>query len=554
MYKHDNRILIRALFLIVSIVLISSRVTAAPLHSRMGVVPAMFQATGSGLTFYVSTSGNDQTGDGSQSNPWRTIQHAANNVQAGDTVNVLSGTYNESITIPSSGSATAGPIVFQGMDSGSGPAIVDGTGLTSPSTTNGLVNIDNQSYIAIQGFTIQNYTTSNVNAAPAGIFITGGGSNIQILSNHIQLITTTAKGGNCSVGQPTTTANAFGLVIYGTSATPISNLTISGNEINGLKTGCSETVSVNGNVQNFTVSNNYIHDDNNIGIAAIGYEGVGPGGADRATNGEISGNTLANISVATNSSYGSTDYSADGIYVDGGTLITIERNLIHNVDVGIEAASENPGGETPGKEKSDYVTVRNNLVYFSNAVGITIGGYDSNSGGSDHITIVNNSLYNNGIKTQYAEGEFQIQYYATNNIFENNILYDANSNISFLYSYVSYKTSPATVDYNLYYSKNGANNGNWQWNGSGSSEDYSTFSSYQKASGNDAHSIFANPLYGQLPTLQAPTTGNFQLQAGSPAIDVGNAQLSPAPYGAVDFGGNPRIVNGKIDMGAYEHQ
>ncbi|PYV63379.1 MAG: DUF5123 domain-containing protein, partial [Acidobacteria bacterium] len=63
----------------------------------------------SGLTFFVSTTGNDNNA-GTQSAPWRTIQHAANSVHAGDTVQVMGGVYNESVTIPGSGNATTGYI------------------------------------------------------------------------------------------------------------------------------------------------------------------------------------------------------------------------------------------------------------------------------------------------------------------------------------------------------------------------------------------------------------------------------------------------------------
>ena len=46
---------------------------------------------------YVSTSGSDLTGNGSQGNPWKTIQYAINHpvVVDGCTVNVVAGTYTE---------------------------------------------------------------------------------------------------------------------------------------------------------------------------------------------------------------------------------------------------------------------------------------------------------------------------------------------------------------------------------------------------------------------------------------------------------------------------
>ncbi len=44
-------------------------------------------------TFYVATDGDDTTGDGSSAYPWRTIQHAVNQVGPGATILVRSGTY-----------------------------------------------------------------------------------------------------------------------------------------------------------------------------------------------------------------------------------------------------------------------------------------------------------------------------------------------------------------------------------------------------------------------------------------------------------------------------
>ena len=50
-------------------------------------------------TIYVSTSGNDATGDGRLSNPLRTIQKANDVALAGNTIEVQSGTFNESPVI-----------------------------------------------------------------------------------------------------------------------------------------------------------------------------------------------------------------------------------------------------------------------------------------------------------------------------------------------------------------------------------------------------------------------------------------------------------------------
>ena len=56
-------------------------------------------------SFYVSTTGNDSN-PGTQTAPWRTVQHAADTVSAGSTVNVRGGVYQELVTIKTSGNAT----------------------------------------------------------------------------------------------------------------------------------------------------------------------------------------------------------------------------------------------------------------------------------------------------------------------------------------------------------------------------------------------------------------------------------------------------------------
>ena len=78
---------------------------------------------------------------------------------------------------------------------------------------------------------------------------------------------------------------------------------------------------------------------------------------------------------------------------------------------------------------------------------------------------------------------------------------------------------------------------------------------YQKGSGQDAHSIYADPLLND-PTYHGagfPNTA-FTLQSGSPAIDAG-VDLVALGYisdmGPHDFFGNP-IPNGNYDIGAHE--
>lgn len=64
-------------------------------------------------TYFVSTTGNDSN-PGTEAQPWRTIQKAANTVTAGDTVIVKAGTYDERVTFPSGTTGNEGnKIVFK---------------------------------------------------------------------------------------------------------------------------------------------------------------------------------------------------------------------------------------------------------------------------------------------------------------------------------------------------------------------------------------------------------------------------------------------------------
>jgi hypothetical protein len=481
--------------------------------------PTRAQEAASGAKFYVAITGNDAN-PGTLDRPWRTIQKAANTVGAGSTVYVRGGVYTEAVTINVSG-RPGKAITFQSYPDE--VAIIDGSGLTPPEGWSALIDIRDRSHLIIQGFEIRNYKTALQNHMPMGIFVTGAGDNIQILNNRVHHIETNFKG---SEG-----GDAHGIAVYGTRAPQaLTNIVIDGNEAYSLKLGSSESLVVNGNVDGFQITNNVVHDNNNIGIDAIGFEGKAPDPAyDQARNGLIARNTVYNIDSYKNPAYG-TDRSADCIYVDGGTHLTVERNVAHDCNIGLELASEHAGRST------SFITLRNNFVYHNTSMGIAIGGYDTERGSTENCVIVNNTLFHNDYRKE-GNGELLVQFDTRNNVIKNNIFYANSQKALIVNPYI--ENTGNLVDYNLYFAPGNPANSTWEWK----TVTYNGFAAYQAGTGNDAHGLFIDP--------KLVNIGAFDphLRANSPAIDRGQT-IDAA--GAKDIDGQPRVQGAAIDIGADE--
>jgi len=118
---------------------------------------------GGAITYYVSIGGKD-TNPGSAALPWRTIEKAANSVQAGDRVTVLPGDYDEVVNFARDATPTQ-PIMFR-----SSGAEVGG------------FNCRKSDYI-IQGFRI-NGTNSSSQIAPALVYVYANAHRLQVLDNY----------------------------------------------------------------------------------------------------------------------------------------------------------------------------------------------------------------------------------------------------------------------------------------------------------------------------------------------------------------------------------
>lgn len=411
---------------------------------------------------------------------YASIQAAINAIKDVDTTILISaGTYSEKIEMDTCGSS-AGYIVIQGEEG----AVMSGS-------SGDAFYLENCSYVKIRGLEITGYDQ--------GIEVAENSDSIYIENNYLHHIGDSSNS----------------LVVYvhgGDTIDPNENIFVLNNEMSYNTTGNSEVLTINGNVDGFLIQGNHVHHNNNIGIDVIGFEGNGPDGYDQARNGIISDNIVEFISTEggdgfdRNPTYDKNDYSADGIYVDGGKNIIIERNIVRDCDLGIELASEHSG------ENTENIIVRNNFVANSYQGNITMGGWKSSKGNAVNIEIYNNTTYNGN------DAEILVQHNSSNVTIKNNIFY-AKSGGEYLYM-DGKNNDNFTVSNNIYFGSSNDDTGSWT----------------------DSNALFVDP------QLFNVSSSDLHIADSSPAVDAGT---SIPDGGDFDIDGEARI-NGSVDIGADE--
>ncbi len=247
----------------------------------------------SGDIYYVATvaAGGSDSNDGSLGNPWATIQHAAGQVTAGDTVLINPGTYNGNIIVDTSGTA-AEPITFRANGSG---VVIDGT---VNNWSGDAFLITGADYIIVEGLTIQD-------ADRAGLRIS--------LSDHVTVRDCTFAnnyrwGIFTDFSDYTTVENSesygasdeHGIYISNSSDYP----TIRGNRLHhnaacGLHMNGDISMGGDGIISEATVEDNIIYENGTSGGSGINMDGV--------TNSIIRNNLLYN-----NHASGISIYQIDG--------------------------------------------------------------------------------------------------------------------------------------------------------------------------------------------------------------------------------------------------
>ena len=412
---------------------------------------------------------------------------------------VRAGTYHEALTFQGSGNAS-GFITLQAF-AGEQP-IIDGTGLDATH----LIQARNRSYLKIIGLEVTNLTVSD---GGSGIHIIGKGSHIEIRDNIVHAM----RG-----------FEASGIDVYGTRWTPLTQIVIDGNQVYDCDAADSEALVVNGNVRGFAITNNQVHDINNIGIVCIGGErDVHPTGVAR--QGLVSGNVVHDC----HSNYGG-GY-AGGIYVDGGRSIIVERNISYSNDLGIEVGAENRGFV------AKWVVVRNNLIYENEKSGLVFGGFDHKRGRVQACRFYNNTLYRND-QLHLNEGQLAINWASRNVVANNIIVADAGD---LLIASFSAGNRRNVFNHNLYFSPDGADAARFAWRGN----EFTGFAAFQSATLKDVASLFADPAFVDGASF------DFHLTASSPARNAGSNLVGR--FAPNDFDGVARPLGTQPDIGAFEY-
>jgi hypothetical protein len=287
--------------------------------------------------------------------------------------------------------------------------------------------------------------------------------------------------------------------------------TITGNIVTN-NTACDSGAGIEVYFSSALIENNIVSHNSQSGCTGGGGGGICVGGAGAA---QIIGNIIENNSWISG--------EGGGIELDAAGKLTVKNNIIRG------NSGNGRGGGIDLTNSSDALIVQN-LIYQNTASqgsGIYFGVPDGYRG----PLLVNNTIVGTTSSLQgsavYADGFYnQVQLF-------NNLMIGA-SGTSAVYCDATYGQNPPTFTNNDAYSPNG-----------------SGLQGTCSAQGSTNGNISADPQF-------VSSVSNFQLTAGSPAIDAGDNSVPGLPR--VDLAHKPRIVDGDadgdsiIDMGAYEYQ
>ncbi len=243
-------------------------------------------------------------------------------------------------------------------------------------------------------------------------------------------------------------------------------------------------------------------------------------------NAIISGNTVANLVNGTTNTAG----SIAGIYYNGNTTSgTVSNNFIRDLSV-----SGNSGASISGiNANAGTATYSNNIISLGGNTATTLYGI-SDLGGTNSFYF--NTVYLAGAPTTGAYASYAMYGNGSNTRdYRNNIFVNARANNGATGAHytIGLTSAPATIDYNDYLPATGNLLGNF--NGS----DKATLDDWKTATGQDAGSLNADPMfsgaggsnyYGYYPTALLNGTGI----SGQTADYTGSPRSATTSMGALE--------------------
>lgn len=361
---------------------------------------------------------------------------------------------------------------------------------------------DSRNYITITGLACQE-------PAQKGIFITGANVTVQnMLINNVR-----------ENGPNSPNLNAAGVGIFWEGNNDVIQNNIVANANWGIFSDVPAGQTISGLIQTNTIYN-------------IGYDGIGF--AISQSNGGALTNTIAQYNVLHDVGIYNLQGGAIECILAGSTLGTgniFRYNLMYNI-----------GNAHKNSFPMNVQGGAGGCSFYGNVVYNSYGPCMSVHNGPGGNRFYNNTCYNNGLAGAQGAGIY-LDGGSVNsgNVFENNIIY-AGPNTTF--TYVMAGASSSTLDHNLYY---GGTATPFTWNGT-----VYSVANYLAASRQDAHSVFADPLF------TSPSKGDFSLTLNSPAISAGvnldstyQFDLAPGSVWPLNVRTANQSTNGAWDMGAY---